>query len=65
VGKKTAQLLNPAGYITVADLCQATAEQLSKIDGIGLKKAEKLIEAAKAHLDKAGEKKSQKSKQNG
>jgi len=65
VGEKTTQLLNAGGYITVADLCQATAEQLSKIDGIGLKKAEKLIEAAKAHLDKAGEKKSQKSKQNG
>lgn len=57
VGEKTAQLLNAAGYLTVADVCQATAEQLSKIEGIGLKKAEKLIEAAKAHLDQAGEKK--------
>jgi transcription termination/antitermination protein NusA len=57
VGEKTAQLLNGAGYLTVADICQATAEQLSKIEGIGLKKAEKLIESAKAHLDHVEEKK--------
>lgn len=56
VGEKTVQILNAAGYITVADLCQATPEQLSKIEGIGPKKAEKLIEAAKAHFDE-GEKK--------
>jgi transcription termination/antitermination protein NusA len=58
VGEKTAQLLNTAGYLTVADVCQATTDQLSKIEGIGLKKAEKLIEAAKAHLDQAEGKKS-------
>jgi transcription termination/antitermination protein NusA len=57
VGEKTAQLLNTAGYMTVADVGQATAEQLSKIEGIGQKKAEKLIEAAKAHLDQTDEKK--------
>ncbi len=57
VGEKTAQLLNAAGYLTVADICQATPEQLSKIEGIGLKKAEKLIDAAKAHFDQTGEKK--------
>ena len=57
VGEKTAQLLNAAGYMTVADVCQATAEQLSKIEGIGLKRAERLIESAKAHFDQAGEKK--------
>ena len=56
VGEKTAQLLNAAGYLTVADVCQATAEQLSEIEGIGPKKAEKLIEAAKAHLDQTGRK---------
>jgi len=42
--------------MTVADLCQASADQLSMIDGIGAKKAEKLIEAAKAHFDSQGEK---------
>ena len=57
VGEKTAQLLNAAGYLTVADICQATPEQLSKIEGIGLKKAEKLIDAAKAHFDQTGDKK--------
>jgi N utilization substance protein A len=57
VGEKTAQLLNSAGYLTVADVCQASPEQLSQIEGIGLKKAEKLIEAAKAQLDRLGEKK--------
>jgi N utilization substance protein A len=56
IGEKTAQLLNTAGYLTVADLCQASADQLSMIDGIGAKKAEKLIEAAKAHFDSQGEK---------
>ena len=57
VGEKTAELLNTAGFVTVADICQTTPEQLSKIEGIGLKKAEKLIDAAKAHFDQAGEKK--------
>jgi N utilization substance protein A len=52
VGEKTAQLLNAGGYITVADLAQTTVEQLTKIEGIGPKKAEKFIEAAKAHFDK-------------
>lgn len=51
VGEKTAQLLNTAGYMTVADLCQSTAEQLTKIEGIGPKKAEKIIDSAKAHFD--------------
>jgi N utilization substance protein A len=58
VGVKTAQLLNASGYITVADVCQASAEQLAKIEGISLKKAEKIIEAAKAHFDPEGDKKS-------
>jgi len=57
VGEKTAKLLNAAGYLTVADLCQSTPEQLAKIEGLSLKKAEKLVEAAKAHLDEDGGKK--------
>ena len=47
--------LNAAGYMTVADICQASAEQLSRIEGIGAKKAEKIIEAAKAHFDQSSE----------
>jgi transcription termination/antitermination protein NusA len=58
VGEKTAQLLNAAGYMTVADICQATAEQLSTIEGIGPKKAEKIVDAAKAHFDESQERKS-------
>ncbi len=58
VGEKTAQLLNAAGYMTVADICQVSAEQLSRIEGLGPKKAEKIIEAAKAHFDQSEERKS-------
>jgi N utilization substance protein A len=57
VGEKTAQLLNQAGFLTVADLSQANLDQLTKIEGIGPKKAEKLLEAARAHLDQSAEKK--------
>jgi transcription termination/antitermination protein NusA len=57
VGEKTALLLNAAGYLTVADICQASIEQLSKIEGIGEKKAEKIIDAAKAHFDQPEKKK--------
>jgi N utilization substance protein A len=56
VGEKTAQLLNQAGFLTVADLSQSTADQLTKIEGIGSKKAEKMLEAARIHLDKTSEK---------
>jgi N utilization substance protein A len=57
VGEKTAQLLNQAGYLTVADLSQTTIDQLTKIEGIGPKRAEKLLESARAHLDKTEDKK--------
>jgi N utilization substance protein A len=57
VGEKTAQLLNQAGLLTVADLSQSTVDQLTKIEGIGSKKAEKLLEAARIYLDKTLEKK--------
>jgi transcription termination factor NusA len=56
VGEKTAQLLNQAGFLTVADLSQANLDQLTKIEGIGPKKAEKLLEAARAHLDQSEKK---------
>ena len=57
VGEKTALLLNQAGFLTVADLSQSTADQLTKIEGIGSKKAEKLLQAARIHLDKTSEEK--------
>jgi transcription termination factor NusA len=57
VGEKTAQLLNQTGILTVADLSQSTVEQLTKIEGIGPKKAEKLLESARMHLENTAEKK--------
>lgn len=47
VGPKTMDALKSAGFNTVADIIDAGIERLSAIDGIGLRKAEKLLEAAK------------------
>ena len=46
IGEKTEALLKAAGVTSVKDLLKSTPEQLSKIDGIGLKTAEKIIQAA-------------------
>ena len=46
IGEKTEALLKAAGVNSVKDLLKSTPEQLSKIDGIGLKTAEKIIQAA-------------------
>jgi N utilization substance protein A len=47
VGEKTAQLLEENGFKTVQDILKTNAEVLSSLPGIGIKKAEKLIESAK------------------
>jgi N utilization substance protein A len=47
VGDKTLLSLKEAGISTLSDLLNAKLEDLTKIKGIGKKKAEKLIEAAK------------------
>jgi len=47
VGTKTADLFKSKGIETVADVAKSTAEKLSGIPGVGLKKAEKLIESAR------------------
>ncbi|MBI5683148.1 MAG: transcription termination/antitermination protein NusA [Deltaproteobacteria bacterium] len=49
VGKKTRDLLKNAGFITVGDILNSSAEALSSIEGIGGKKAEKIIDAAKRY----------------
>ncbi len=50
VGEKTLQSLNEAGFKTIEDILQAKIEDLTKIKGIGEKKAKKIIgEAKKAH----------------
>ncbi|MDD5155661.1 MAG: transcription termination factor NusA [Candidatus Omnitrophica bacterium] len=47
VGEKTLALLKEAGFKTVSAIAGAHAEELTKIKGIGLKKAEKLVQQAK------------------
>ena len=46
VGEKMEGILKTAGITSVKDLLKANAEDLAKIEGIGLKTAEKLIQAA-------------------
>ncbi len=45
VGPKTAEALKAAGYLTVADLKNATPEQLAEIKGVGKKTLEKIMAA--------------------
>lgn len=47
VGEKTQEALKGAGFKTVDDIIAAKPEELTQVKGIGLKKAEKLIEEAK------------------
>ena len=51
VGEKTAQLLEENGFKTVQDILKTNAETLSSLPGIGIKKAEKLIESAKHYAE--------------
>ncbi len=51
VGEKTAQLLQENGFKTVHDILETNSEQLSAIQGIGIKKAEKLIQSAKEYAE--------------
>lgn len=50
VGEKTEILLKEAGFKTVGDILNATIDSLSKVEGIGVKKAEKIIDSAKKHV---------------
>jgi len=47
VGEKTLEILKEAGFKTLADIADASVEDLTKVKGIGEKKAEKLIAEAK------------------
>lgn len=51
VGEKTEMLLKEAGFKTVGDILNATIDLLSNIEGIGNKKAEKIIDSAKKHME--------------
>ncbi|HNT30234.1 MAG TPA: transcription termination factor NusA [bacterium] len=50
VGPKAAEKLKEAGFETVASVAEAEPDELAKIDGISLKKAEAYIEAAKKRI---------------
>jgi NAD-dependent DNA ligase len=49
VGEKTAQVLKSNGFQTVQDILKSDVEHLSSLQGIGAKKAEKLIQAAREY----------------
>jgi len=51
VGEKTAQILGANGFKTVRDILEANVEKLSALPGIGIKKAEKLIQSAKHYIE--------------
>ena len=57
IGDKTVEKLNSAGFDTVGDIMRTTAEQLERIEGIGKKKAEAIIEAAGKHMKDSTEEK--------
>ena len=50
IGPKTRDALQNAGINTVADIINAGMERLSTIEGIALKKAEKILEAAQEYI---------------
>jgi N utilization substance protein A len=49
VGEKTADVLKSGGFQTIQDILNSNAEKLSDLPGIGVKKAEKLIQAAQEY----------------
>jgi N utilization substance protein A len=49
VGEKTADVLKSGGFQTIQDILNSDAEKLSDLPGIGVKKAEKLIQAAQEY----------------
>jgi N utilization substance protein A len=51
VGEKTAQILEANGFKNVHDILEANIEKLSALPGIGIKKAEKLIQSAKDYTE--------------
>jgi N utilization substance protein A len=53
VGKKLKEKLTTAGIETIQDLAKSSVDSLTQIEGIGEKKAESLIEAAKDYLTPA------------
>ena len=51
VGEKTAQILEANGLKTIRDILETNVEKLSGLQGIGIKKAKKLIQSAKQYTE--------------
>ena len=51
VGEKTAEILRANGFQTIQDLLKVDTEKLSSLPGIGPKKAEKLLQAARRVIE--------------
>jgi N utilization substance protein A len=51
VGEKTAEILGTIGFKTIQDILKTDVEKLSSLPGIGMKKAEKLIQAARHYVE--------------
>ncbi len=47
IGPKTVVLLKEAGFDTIAKIAEASISSLTEVEGIGAKKAEKILESAK------------------
>jgi ERCC4-type nuclease len=50
VGEKTAQILDANGFKTIHDILETNIEKLSALPGIGVKRAERLIQSAKDYI---------------
>jgi Holliday junction resolvasome RuvABC DNA-binding subunit len=55
VGEKTAEILKANGFQTVQDVLKTNVERLSALPGIGIKKAEKLIQSAQRYVEESKE----------
>ena len=53
VGEKTAGILEANGFQTVQDIVKTNVERLSALPGIGIKKAEKLIQSAQRYFERS------------
>jgi N utilization substance protein A len=51
VGERTAEILEANGFKTVQDILKLDVEKLCSLPGIGIKKAEKLIQSARHYIE--------------
>jgi len=53
VGEKTAEILEAHGFKTVQDILKTDVDRLSELPGIGIRKAEKLIQSAQRYVERS------------